>query len=156
MPDDPQQFIASLTPIKSMRGQYEGYKEHVHNPSSTTETYFKVTARSNVPEWKNVKFILEAGKGFAKDAARVAVEVQQGSAIKEYGIQPDTSLVLGADGYDGYAELFRRMLAGDMSLFISIDEVRAAWKLIDAVRNDWLNNAVPLVTYPQGAYNQTL
>ncbi len=48
---------------QSYRAQYGGYQKiDGVRPGSTTETYFKITARLNHPRWRGVPFILESGK----------------------------------------------------------------------------------------------
>lgn len=54
--------IEKLNKGSLVRGQYESYKEEIKNPSSTTETYVKLTVAINNKLWAGVPIILESGK----------------------------------------------------------------------------------------------
>lgn len=56
-----------------IRGQYRGYREEVHNPESTTETYAAVAVFLNSPRWQNVPVKLETGK--ALDEHKIEVRI---------------------------------------------------------------------------------
>ena len=59
---------------RTSRKQYEGYREISGvDPGSHTETAFRVEARLDTPRWKNVPFILEAGKRMPEERKEVAV-----------------------------------------------------------------------------------
>jgi len=59
---------------QTMRGQYEGYtKEEGVDPQSKTETYFHITARSELPDFVGVPLILESGK--TQKCEKIEVEV---------------------------------------------------------------------------------
>ncbi len=57
-PEQPQTVI---------RGQYEGYVDTAGvDPSSETETYFKLGIMSDSDTWRGVEFVLEAGKALSE------------------------------------------------------------------------------------------
>ena len=57
-----------------VRGQYEGYaQEKGVRPSSTTETYFKITADVQNNHWKGVPFILKSGKALKENDVSISV-----------------------------------------------------------------------------------
>ena len=59
----------------TVRGQYSGYADEAGVATgSATETYFKVEARLNVPQWRGVPIILESGKAVAESKVEVVVE----------------------------------------------------------------------------------
>ncbi len=147
-------FLESLSYIRTTyRGQYEGYRQHVDSPESTTETYFNIELKSSLPEWQQCVFVLTAGKGFAQSI--VTITTLPSAEILE--LQPNISFDMShVRGFDGYAEVFNMLGQGNRTPFVSIAEVLVAWKIIDAVRADWRTGAVPLVTYPLGTYNRTL
>lgn len=47
-----------------------------------------------------------------------------------------------------YEKLFLDCIAGDQTLFVEHDEVRAMWRFIDPVVDAWKRGVVPLITYP--------
>lgn len=47
-----------------------------------------------------------------------------------------------------YEKLFLDCIAGDQTLFVEHDEVRAMWRFIDPVVEAWKRGVVPLSTYP--------
>lgn len=53
---------------------------------------------------------------------------------------------------DAYERLLLDVLQGDAALFTREDEIRAQWKLIDAVRAGWKRGGAPLVTYAPGTW----
>ncbi len=46
-----------------------------------------------------------------------------------------------------YEKLLLDCVAGDQTLFVSTDEVKAMWKFTDAISNAWHNGIVPMETY---------
>src|SRR3989344_3756110 len=46
------------------RGQYEGYRDEVNNPNSTTETFVSINMVSMDPAWRGVSIVLSTGKAF--------------------------------------------------------------------------------------------
>ena len=62
-------------PQTIIRGQYEGYVDTVGvDPSSETETYFKLSVVSETNSWQGVQFILEAGKALSKNLSEAEVK----------------------------------------------------------------------------------
>ena len=53
---------------------------------------------------------------------------------------------------DAYERLLLDILQGDAALFTREDEIRAQWKLIDAVLAGWKRGGTPLVTYDRGTW----
>jgi glucose-6-phosphate 1-dehydrogenase len=62
----------------TVRGQYEGYLLEEGVPeTSQTETYFKITAHIDLPEWDGVPFVLESGKALAEKKTEIKVYFKQ-------------------------------------------------------------------------------
>ena len=64
---DVRTHLKPLSPIEiasnTYRAQYNGYQEIVGvGPNSQTETYFRIEAEIDMPRWRGVPFILDAGK----------------------------------------------------------------------------------------------
>jgi glucose-6-phosphate 1-dehydrogenase len=49
-----------------------------------------------------------------------------------------------------YERLFLDFFQGDQRLFIRNDEIQAAWKFVDSIRNNWNAENAPLQSYPGG------
>ncbi len=55
-----------------------------------------------------------------------------------------------------YKNLLLDVIAGDQTLFVSTDELFAAWNFIDPIINAWKENVVPLHTYKIGTDEPTI
>lgn len=81
-----ERVLAALIPLDEqgydsvVKGQYAGYR-HEHNvaDSSMTETYFKCTAYLDLPRWRGVPFVLEAGKKLAEDIVDITITYKAAS-----------------------------------------------------------------------------
>lgn len=56
-----------------VRGQYQGYRDEVKNPDSTTETYAAITVYINSPRWQGVPIKLLTGKALDERKSEVCV-----------------------------------------------------------------------------------
>lgn len=157
----------SNDPAKDIvRAQYREYTDEVEIPDSTTETYFEVTARINVPEWNGVKVVLKAGKGFASSHSCLEVVFKETAGggtltvpfhnVREFKkpdwLKLDREMIReGHFSEDGYEGVFLAALHQDQTHFATIDEILSSWRFIDMVRTRWA--AVPLLSYPKGSSN---
>jgi glucose-6-phosphate 1-dehydrogenase len=71
-------LLKSLIPVRKasdmIRAQYKGYRtEKGVGRTSSTETYFKITAYLDMPRWKGVPFILSSGKALPNQATEIKV-----------------------------------------------------------------------------------
>lgn len=63
---------------RTSRGQYKGYlQEKGVDPKSQTETYFKIEARSELPDFDGVPLILESGKALECEMIEVIVTFKE-------------------------------------------------------------------------------
>ena len=78
---------ASEVGKKTWRGQYNGYRQEtgVH-PKSQTETYFRIEARSDLPDFDGVPLILESGKALECEMIEVIVTFKE-TPLSLYGIE---------------------------------------------------------------------
>lgn len=61
-----------------VRGQYEGYQEISGvAENSQTETYFRIEANVDNARWKDVPFILEAGKALHKKSTKIIITFRE-------------------------------------------------------------------------------
>jgi len=78
---------ASEVGKKTLRGQYKGYhQEKGVDPKSQTETYFRIEARSNLPDFDGVPLILESGKALECEMIEVIVTFKE-TPLCLYGIE---------------------------------------------------------------------
>jgi glucose-6-phosphate 1-dehydrogenase len=80
------------------RGQYEGYREEVHNSDSTTETYAAVTVYIDSPRWQDVPFRLSTGKALQERKTEISITFKEGndglSNQLRFRIQPNEGIEL--------------------------------------------------------------
>jgi glucose-6-phosphate 1-dehydrogenase len=58
----------------------------------------------------------------------------------------------GEDNFDAYESLLLDVMEGDHSLFLRIDEVEAAWQIVDPVLKVWAVERDFINTYPAGSW----
>ena len=139
-------FIKSLEliPESVVRGQYEGYLNHKRiQEDSQTETFFKASFKSSLPEYSDTIFTFVSGKALAHKS--VEIIIRKGEKFKTIQIQPCTGGLLELTEIDGkaYSRLIEALINQDSKYFVSLDEVMAQWqvtgKLLLARTNSPLN-----------------
>ncbi len=83
---------------RTQRGQYEGYRQEVHNPKSVTETYAAVTVYVDSPRWQGVPFRLATGKAMSERKTEICVnfhdqQVPTSNQLR-FRLQPDEGIEL--------------------------------------------------------------
>jgi 6-phosphogluconate dehydrogenase len=152
----------------SYRAQYEGYRQTEGvAPDSVTETYFKVRANLNSPEWDGVPIILEAGKGMGEVKKEIIVtfrHIEHRHNRVIFSLEPEKQIKLefwakkpghefefekrelkfsllepgdNREDTDEYAILLLDCLEGDQMLFAGTTEIAAMWKYIDGIIRVW-------------------
>lgn len=147
----------------TFRAQFKGFKDlNGVKENSTTETYFKVAAYLDNKDWKDVKFILEAGKMCGIDRSFIEINYKNkdkfylnflrdnqfiklfsGSNVQEF-FRLETS---DLQYTDEYSNLILEVLSGNQDFFVDANEAIAQWEFIDPIVEAWKNNQVPLFTY---------
>lgn len=83
---------------RAKRGQYEGYRDEVHNPESVTETYAAVTVYMNNPRWEGVPIHLSTGKALSERKTEIRIGFHgasnQSSNLLRFRIQPNEGIEL--------------------------------------------------------------
>ncbi len=135
---------------KITRGQYEKYLSEVGvDISSKTETFFRIFLKSKDSRFVDTVFELEGGKGLADKeneitTTTVSLEIYfENGEKKEFKIQPVPGTV-----YESYTNVYRNVFLKDQTLFVSIREIMAQWKLADELLEKWKDT--PLVVYKIG------
>ncbi len=171
----------------SFRAQYDGYRDTAKvNPNSNTETYFKIKAFLDAPNWRDVPITLEGGKALSEARKEIVVtfkhrtpclcmdqeihhknrliirlEPKEEITIQFWAKKPGHEMeveervlnFLYRDGREHiqyteeYGKLILDCIAGDQTLFVTTDEIKAMWEFIDPFVKAWDKNLVPLKTY---------
>lgn len=164
-----QDFLSSVMPAdpsKAVRGQYQGYRQEVSQPDSTTETYVRFELASSSEKWQGAKLVLETGKQLSERLAEIVVDFKtsKGSANQVvFYIQPkekiefvskvaepafdqavntaDTSSSYKNRGNSWHMDAYERVLLdaiqGDQSLFASSTEILESWRIIQPLLDAW-------------------
>jgi glucose-6-phosphate 1-dehydrogenase len=142
-----QQFFEQVLPAdpaEAVRGQYNGYRQEVDNPHSTTETYARVELHHAAERWQGTEIILETGKALNRKETDIMIEFKTPHERRRnnltFHIQPDEGisldLVVKKPGLDN--EMHHTALDFNYeSAFEGALELDAYERvLIDAVRGD--------------------
>ena len=136
---------------KIIKGQYEGYLgEPGVVAGSKTETFFRIFLRSKDEKFANASFELESGRALIDLYSPItmttvsAVVYFLGGQVKEFKIQPVPGTV-----YDSYTKVYTDAMAGDQTLFVSMEEIIAEWRLADELAS--LCKNIPLTIYKIGS-----
>ncbi len=82
----------------AVRGQYEGYRDEVKNPNSTTETYASITVYIDSPRWQGVPINISTGKALNERKTEVTVTFHNppdpNSNRLRFRIQPNEGIEL--------------------------------------------------------------
>lgn len=84
--------------VQAIRGQYEGYREEVGNPSSTTETYADIRVLVDSDRWHDVPINLRTGKAMAEKNYEININFQDqagapGNRLR-FRLQPNEGIEL--------------------------------------------------------------
>ena len=80
--------------------------------------------------------------------------------VKEPGLEMKTRTTSLDAGFrneneaatDAYEDLLLDVIEGDRSLFLRLDEVEHAWRVVDPVLNAWADSTSPISTYSPGSW----
>lgn len=157
----------------------KGYLEEVENQDSVVETYAAIKLFINNSRWKKVPIYLRTAKRLYENATSISIKFKNYENWLTINIQPSentsfeiTTLQPGLDmnefrqtalkgnnriegdeTIDAYETLMLDLLSGDQSKFLHIDEVKAAWKLVDPIINYWSNNKSKPTQYKPGEFD---
>lgn len=119
--------IIPVLPENAETAQYEGYRDEVASPNSTTETYAKLKLFSADPAWKDVPLILETGKRMPSKQTLIRITYRDGGDDIF-----DESLLAGVGfGKDAYEHVLLDAIAGRRDIFTTSDEVLASWRVLE-------------------------
>ncbi len=141
---------------KITRGQYENYlTEAGVDKNSKTETFFRFFLKTKDSRFPDTVFELEGGKGLVDTGSKITtttVSLQiyfKDGEKKEFKIQPVPGTV-----YESYTNVYRNVFLKDQTLFVSIREIMAQWKLADELLEKWKDTL--LVVYKIGTKGEEI
>ena len=96
-----QYFLEQLLPAnpeRTVRGQYNGYRDAVENPKSDVETFARVHLQHSAERWQGVDIILETGKAMAAKETSITIVFKTShdhpSNNLRFEIQPNEGIAL--------------------------------------------------------------
>lgn len=99
--DEKAKLLSSLSPIdatRAVRGQYDGYRDEILNPTSLTETYVRLELKSDLPQWQGTVLGLETGKAMSGKKTEIQLEfvddLSTASNTLTFRIQPNEGIDL--------------------------------------------------------------
>lgn len=172
-----QPILGAEIDSRTLRGQYEGYREEVDNPESTTETFALIDLTIANERWNDSRVRLYTGKAMAEKLAEVRLTLQDENNHEQslvIYIQPENGITISGSGMLtdqlqpivdefnrshgpsglnplGYERIFTDAIIGDHTLFTTSEEVIAAWKIVDDVVKAWGESGTGLRIYQKGA-----
>ncbi len=184
LPSDPtktsEERLRALQSLKldlhrSIRAQYENYREEVQNPESMTETFISLTLESTSPRWQGVPIRLMTGKALKEKRTEIILWLRDTTGetklvwpLHDQG-HPSLCLLQKKPGYlpnpielntlqetssphrpEAYEHIFYDAIKGDHRLFVSEEEVLASWNILAPLQEQWQMNTTDLSFYPIG------
>jgi len=162
-----------------VRGQYDSYRDEVHNPGSEVETYVSLRLYSHDPRWRGVPITLTTGKALGDKTTEIRMRYRQQNAAHPdelvLRIEPNESvtlefwikqpgpdyqmepfpLELAYDRYfgglpDAYERVFVDAMRSEHALFTTSAEVLAAWRILAPIQHAWSMDSSDLLFYRPG------
>lgn len=139
-------------------GQYQGYRGHDGvSATSETETYFKLLLQSHLPAHAGIDIVLESGKAMGRAVTDISLTLKDGSHkmieiqphVVSEGFTDDIAKELHKNSGEAYEKLFADALEHNDELFPSLEEIVAAWAVIDEAKK--VNKLSEVRIYPKGS-----
>ena len=166
--------------VPAVRGQYQNYRDEVHNPESEVETFASITLRSTDPTWQNVPIHISTGKALDKKATEIHItykkdeqheanklvirlQPNEGVGVKlwtkipgyEWRVeQHDLDMTfrdIFTDLPEAYERVFLDAINSDHTLFTTSDEVLESWRILQPVQADWEMRSDDMRFYEPGS-----
>jgi len=170
--------LQPVDPAKTVRAQYDNYRQEVNNPGSLTETFVSLELESTDPAWAGVPLALTTGKALDRKKTEVRIHFRRSNDSQSnfliFKIQPDEGiaidLVTKKPGYDmetehqklsfiypsderlpdAYEQVLVDAMNSRKSLFATSDEVLRAWEVLAPLQQFW-ETQTTIRTYAAGA-----
>ena len=157
----------------------KGYLEEVEKPDSVVETYAAIKLFVNNSRWNKVPIYLRTAKRLYENSTSISIKFKDHENWLTINIQPNESTsfeittlqpgldmnefrqtvlrgnnrIEGDETIDAYETLMLDLLSGDQSKFLHIDEVKAAWKLVDPIIDYWSKDKSKPTQYQPGEFD---
>jgi glucose-6-phosphate 1-dehydrogenase len=157
----------------------KGYLEEVEKPDSVVETYAAIKLFINNSRWNKVPIYLRTAKRLYENSTSISIKFKDHENWLTINIQPNESTsfeittlqpgldmnefrqtvlrgnnrIEGDETIDAYETLMLDLLSGDQSKFLHIDEVKAAWKLVDPIIDYWSKDKSKPTQYKPGEFD---
>ena len=153
----------------AMRGRLTGDGESgtASAGPSEPETFATITLCSEMPRWKDVRFLLRAAKGLDESRRHIELRLARRADRKPPPFLRlevlDGQLVIGvvggaalefsvsSDAESASTRLLRAALVGDDRHTLSPEEPEEAWRIVEPVLEAWDNGQTPMLSYRVGA-----
>jgi glucose-6-phosphate 1-dehydrogenase len=138
-PDNTQWFVKKLE-----KSQYEGYKQDVNNPDSTTESYFYANLYNAPDQNWDKQLVLMSGKKQPKKDTSIYMSFKSGYNL-QFKVAPNNSLrlykandlvkefTINLDEKLDHTRVFENVFAGDFSRFVPNDQVLEYWEVYQKI-----------------------
>lgn len=172
-------YVQPADPAKSVRAQYNGYREEVDNHQSTTETFISILLESTDPNWQGVPLALTTGKALDRKKTEIRVHLRKTNEAQSnfviFRIYPnegvEIDLVTKKPGYEreledqaltfmysegtrlpnAYEQVIVDAIRSQKSLFASGAEVLRAWEIVAPLQQAWAQGSDDLRFYDRGS-----
>jgi glucose-6-phosphate 1-dehydrogenase len=175
--------LDSITPMpadqvfeRSVRGQYQTYRQEVQNPDSTTETYASLVLYSQDPHWEGVPLRLTTGKALRAKRTSITIDFGDGTQTNrlQFRLQPNEGITLtlrvkkpgltnameettmdfayhtafqAHSPRDAYERVLIEAIRGDHLLFATDAEVLSSWRILQPLLDAWSKSTSDLAFY---------
>lgn len=125
------------------RGQYEGYRAEVQNPTSIVETYVSVELESHDPHLVGVPITLVTGKKLGAKTTEVRIVYKRGNEL--------VFAEKRGQSRDAYEKVLVDAIGSNRETFVLGGEVLESWRIIAPVQEAWKKGNSDLFLYPPGS-----
>ncbi len=142
--------LKTVSPDKSVRGQYKGYQEEAENIGSTVETFVALELESEDPDWQGIPLRLVTGKALDEKRSYVEIKSKDGlvSVFEEGTVRPDAK----DRRLDAYERVLLEAIDAREELFTSGEEVLESWRILASVQEHWSMDSEDIAVYDKGAH----
>jgi len=171
--------LKPVEPQRTVRAQYDGYRQEANNLNSKVETFVSLELESNQPRWLGVPIKLITGKALADKTTEIRIHLKKTDEAQSncliFRIQPNEGigidLYVKKPGYsntletrhlsfnypedtklpDAYEQVIVDAISSRKSLFTTSDEVLQSWRILKPIQDDWNETDLEPKLYPIGS-----
>lgn len=181
LPEARLRALAHVQPAdinKSVRAQYDSYRQEVGNPDSQIETFVSQVLESDDPDWVGVPLRLSAGKSLDKKTTEVRVNFRESGTAQSntliFYIQPSEGIEIdlktkqpgyeqkfetqklnfsypeGTELPEAYEQVIVDAIRSKKSLFTTSSEFIRSWEILSPLQRAWATGEPELKEYSAG------